>query len=116
MGHDIANVVAACETGVGEVQVGEGVYGLRRAMVLAGAEAQVISLWKVDDKVTAKLMAEYYANLLKQENGRADALRQVQLLMLGTREMSHPYYWAGFIESGAWDGISRNDLGPQLDK
>lgn len=99
-------VLSACETGLGDVQAGEGVYGLRRAIVLAGAEAQVMSLWKVDDKITAKLMADYYANLLNKGIGRADALREVQLSMLGNKETSHPYLWAAFIESGAWDGIS----------
>lgn len=98
-------VLSGCQTGVGDVQTGEGVYGLRRAVVLAGAEAQVMSLWKVDDGVTASLMAEYYTNLLKKNRGRADALREVQLSMLAERNTSHPYYWAGFIESGAWTEV-----------
>jgi CHAT domain-containing protein/tetratricopeptide (TPR) repeat protein len=99
-------VLSGCQTGVGDVGTGEGVYGLRRAVVLAGAEAQVMSLWKVDDGVTARLMAEYYTNLLKKNQGRADALREVQLSMLADRNTSHPYYWAGFIESGAWTGVT----------
>jgi CHAT domain-containing protein/tetratricopeptide (TPR) repeat protein len=99
-------VLSACETGVGDVDTGGGVYGLRRAVVLAGAEAQVMSLWKVDDGVTARLMAEYYTNLLKKNQGRADALREVQLSMLADRNTRHPYYWAGFIESGAWTEVT----------
>jgi CHAT domain-containing protein len=99
-------VLSACNTGVGDIEVGEGVYGLRRAMVLAGAEAQVMSLWKVDDSATAKLMIAYYTNLLKKGEGRADALREVQLWMLSNENTKHPYFWAGFIESGAWTAIT----------
>ena len=99
-------VLSGCQTGVGDVEPGEGVYGLRRAVFLAGAEAQVMSLWKVDDGVTARLMAQYYTNLLKKNQGRADALREVQLSMLADRNSSHPYYWAGFIESGAWTEVT----------
>ncbi|MDQ3009605.1 MAG: CHAT domain-containing protein [Acidobacteriota bacterium] len=74
-------VLSACDTGVGEVKNGEGVYGLRRALVLAGSETQVMSLWPVSDKATRDLMIEYYRRLLKGE-GRSAALRQVQLQML----------------------------------
>jgi CHAT domain-containing protein/Tfp pilus assembly protein PilF len=111
-------VLSGCQTGVGDVGAGDGVYGLRRAVVLAGAEAQVMSLWKVDDGVTARLMAEYYTNLLKKNQGRADALREVQLSMLADRDTRHPFYWAGFIESGAWTEVtglndSRSQAGKQ---
>lgn len=74
-------VLSACDTGVGEVKNGEGVYGLRRALVLAGSETQVMSLWPVSDKATRDLMIEYYRRLLKGE-GRSAALRAVQLQML----------------------------------
>jgi CHAT domain-containing protein len=99
-------VLSGCQTGVGDLNTGDGVYGLRRAVILAGAEAQVMSLWKVDDGVTARLMAEYYTNLLKKNQGRADALRSVQLSMLADRNTRHPFYWAGFIESGAWTKVT----------
>jgi len=95
-------VLSACETGLGEPKNGEGVYGLRRALVLAGSESQVISLWRVPDLATRDLMVAYYTRLRVRE-GRADALRQVQLAMLhGERTKVHPFYWAGFIESGDW--------------
>lgn len=121
-------VLSACETGVGDVRNGDGVYGLRRALVLAGAESQVISLWKVDDDATKDLMIEFYKKL-ELGVGRTEALRQVQLSMLRsaaqktqrksrgaeivmaetgtTRDASrsHPYYWAGFIQSGDWRSL-----------
>jgi CHAT domain-containing protein len=127
-------VLSACETGIGSVKSGDGVYGLRRALVLAGSESQVMSLWKVDDAATRDLMVAYYRRLQAGE-GRTEALRQVQLEMIGsarqgeTREgetgpgrglkieagkrpgaaaaanRSHPYFWASFIQSGDWRGL-----------
>ncbi|MDJ0519302.1 MAG: tetratricopeptide repeat protein [Trichodesmium sp. MO_231.B1] len=100
-------VLSACDTGVGEVNVGEGVYGLRRALSIAGSESQVISLWKVDDSTTKDLMIDYYERVLnKQEpEGRSEALRQVQLGMLENWIYKHPYYWASFVPSGDWRGM-----------
>ncbi|HLF82886.1 MAG TPA: CHAT domain-containing tetratricopeptide repeat protein [Blastocatellia bacterium] len=92
-------VLSACETGVGEVRNGDGVYGLRRALVLAGSESQLLSLWKVDDEATRDLMIDYYTRL-KGGKGRGEALRQVQLEMLASSDRQHPYYWASFIQSG----------------
>ena len=94
-------VMSACETGVGDVANGEGVYGLRRAFVMAGAESQLMSLWKVDDQGTAELMQRYYERLLDGE-GRSEALRQVQLEFLEAPAYQHPYYWASFLFSGEW--------------
>ncbi|MDR4469259.1 MAG: CHAT domain-containing protein [Nitrospira sp.] len=94
-------VLSACETGVGDVQNGEGVYGLRRALVLAGAETQVTSLWKVADDATKDLMVDYYQRLLKGE-GRSEALRNAQLTMMKSKDRSHPYYWAAFVPIGDW--------------
>jgi CHAT domain-containing protein len=94
-------VLSACDTGVGEVRNGEGVYGLRRAFVLAGAESLVMSLWPVSDYSTRGLMASYYRNL-KQGMGRGAALRGVQLDMLKRNRQLHPFYWANFIQSGEW--------------
>ncbi|GGA16280.1 CHAT domain-containing tetratricopeptide repeat protein [Okeania sp. KiyG1] len=98
-------VLSACETGIGEVKVGEGVYGLRRALGLAGSESQVISLWKVDDFGTQELMTKYYERVLNNQEGRSEALRQVQLGMLVDAIAQHPYYWASFMPSGDWEGM-----------
>ncbi|MBX7222092.1 MAG: CHAT domain-containing protein [Blastocatellia bacterium] len=97
-------VLSACETGVGEAKTGEGVYGLRRALVLAGSEAQMMSLWSVSDEGTRELMVDYYRRL-KAGTGRSEALRQVQMEFLKNPKRQHPYYWASFIQSGAWTGL-----------
>src|SRR6185369_16157025 len=97
--------MSACETGVGDVQNGEGVYGLRRAFLLAGAESEVMSLWKVEDEATRDLIVEYYRRIDHREE-RAEALRKVQLRLLGRADRSHPYFWAGFIEAGDWTSLS----------
>lgn len=93
-------VLSACETGVGETRRGDGVYGLRRALVMAGAESQLMTLWQVSDLATRDLMTAYYRQL-QGGTGRADGLRAVQKTMLATRDRRHPYYWASFILSGA---------------
>lgn len=97
-------VLSACDTGLGQVRNGEGVYGLRRAFMLAGTESLVMSLWSVSDAATRELMTEYYKNL-KQGAGRGASLRQVQLQMLKRKEREHPFYWAGFIQSGEWANL-----------
>ena len=90
-------VLSACDTGRGDVRLGQGVYGLRRAFVVAGVETLVVSLWKVDDQTTHAIMESYYRNLL-EGRGRAEALR---LAMLSLRaQHPHPYYWAPFIAVG----------------
>ncbi|PYS81218.1 MAG: kinesin [Acidobacteria bacterium] len=98
-------VLSACDTGVGEVKNGDGVYGLRRALVLAGAESQVMSLWAVSDRSTRDLVVGYYQALLQEGAGRGAALRQVQLQMLKDKSHRHPYYWAGFIQTGEWANL-----------
>ena len=87
--------------GKGEVRAGDGVYGLRRALVLAGSETQVMSLWAVDDLVTRELMVAYYKELLAGR-GRSDAMRRAQLAMLKNPKRRHPAYWAAFVVSGDW--------------
>jgi CHAT domain-containing protein len=96
-------VLSACETGKGFLQPGEGVYGLRRALVMAGAQSQLISLWQVEDNATKELMVQYYQNLLADNPlGRSEALRQTQLDFLQSEDYTHPYFWAAFIPSGDW--------------
>jgi CHAT domain-containing protein/Tfp pilus assembly protein PilF len=96
--------LSACDTGVGEVKNGEGVYGLRRAFILAGAQTVVTSLWSVSDYATRELMRDYYAGLKKGE-GRGEALRQAKLAMLNRKRHQHPFYWASFIQFGNWTSL-----------
>jgi len=96
--------LSACDTGIGEIKNGEGVFGLRRAFFLAGAETLVMSLWPVSDYVTRELMTDYYAGL-KQGLGRGDALRRSQRAMLARKGRQHPFYWASFIQAGEWASL-----------
>ena len=97
-------VLSACDTGIGDVKNGEGVYGLRRAFTLAGTESLVMSLWAVSDYATRELMTDYYKNL-KNGIGRGEALRAVKLAMMKKKGREHPFYWAGFIQSGEWANL-----------
>lgn len=97
-------VLSACDTGVGEVKAGEGVYGLRRALLLAGSESQIMSLWPVSDRATRELMARYY-KALKRGDSRSAAMRQIRLAFLKKTHLQHPYYWASFILSGDWRSV-----------
>jgi tetratricopeptide (TPR) repeat protein len=90
-------VLSACETGLGEVLVGEGVFGLRRAFVLAGAKTLVMSLWKVPDSQTQELMVDFYQRILNGQS-RAEALRKAQLAL--KERYPHPWYWGAFICQG----------------
>ena len=65
----------------------------------------VVSLWPVSDKCTRDLMVRFYKRLLKGDS-RAEALRKTQLKMLGSSKYAHPYYWASFIQSGAWGPLA----------
>jgi CHAT domain-containing protein len=97
-------VLSACETGLGDIVNGDGVYGLRRALAVAGTESQLISLWAVDDFGTKDLMVSYYKRLMANVE-RSKALRQTQLEMLQNPQYQHPYYWAAFIPSGDWTAM-----------
>ncbi|RKH47070.1 CHAT domain-containing protein, partial [Corallococcus llansteffanensis] len=90
-------VLSACDTGRGDVKLGQGVYGLRRAFLVAGAETVVMSLWKVNDETTSTLMEAYYRQLLAGQ-GRTAALREAMREL--RRTLPHPYYWAPFIAMG----------------
>ena len=96
--------LSACDTGIGVVRNGEGVYGLRRAFFLAGAESLVTSLWPVSDLITRDIMTGYYA-ALKQGLGRGAALRRMQVQMLKSPGREHPFYWASFIQAGEWANL-----------
>ncbi len=100
-------VLSACETGLGQVASGDGVYGLRRALEIAGAETLVMSLWRVDDNATRDLMTKFYQRLTAG-NGRSASLRTVQLELLKSRDYSHPFYWAPFIIAGDWTPLRTN--------
>ena len=97
-------VLSACDTGVGQVSTGEGVYGLRRAFVTAGAESQLMSLWQVSDYGTTALMELYYQNL-KADQSRSEALHNAQITLMKSGQYQHPYYWASFIFSGDWSPL-----------
>ena len=97
-------VVTGSDTGVGKIENGDGVYGLRRALVLAGSESQVMSLWRVKDEGAKELMIQYYRALRRGEE-RAEGLRQAQLKMLRSARRRHPFYWAAFIQSGEWTNL-----------
>ncbi len=105
-------VLSVCQTGVGAVASGDGVYGLRRAIVLAGAESQVVSLWNVNDSSARVLMRAYYGEL-SRGTGRAEALRQAKLHLLHQPHYAHPYYWAAFIPAGDWRPLDKNTIRPQ---
>jgi CHAT domain-containing protein len=90
-------VLPACETGLGEVHTGEGVFGLRRAFVVAGARTLVMSLWKVPDQQTHELMIDFYSRVLSGQ-GVADALRQAQLAI--KQKHPDPHFWGAFICQG----------------
>ena len=95
-------VMSACQTGLGDVEANEGVYGLQRAFKLAGAETLIMSLWEVDDNATSLLMKTFYEDYL---NGKAkdvafrNAINKVRSYKddNGDTPFTSPYYWAAFI-------------------
>jgi CHAT domain-containing protein len=94
-------VLSACMGGAGPVLGGEGVQGLRRALVLAGTRSQVMALWTVEDQTTVVLMKQFYRGLIAGL-GRSEALRQAQLAVSLQPNRTHPYWWASFAASGNW--------------
>lgn len=98
-----ANLVtlSACQTGLGKISKGEGVIGLSRALVYAGAKNIIVSFWSVADESTAELMKDFYGQMLKdQKMNFGSHLRQAKLDLIQNKKYSAPYYWAPFILIG----------------
>ena len=95
-------VLSACQTGLGKEIKGEGLVGLTRGFMYAGAARVVVSLWSVDDKATAELMTKFYEKMLKQGERPAAALRAAQVEMWKQKQWQSPYYWAAFTLQGEW--------------
>jgi len=109
--HDIYNlhlpaelvVLSACETGLGKDVRGEGLDGITRGFMYAGARRVIVSLWNVNDKATAALMKRLYTEMLRENRTPAAALRAAQIEMLRLRQWQSPYYWAAFVMQGEWN-------------
>jgi CHAT domain-containing protein/tetratricopeptide (TPR) repeat protein len=95
-------VLSACQTALGKDIKGEGLVGLTHAFMSAGAKSVVASLWKVDDRATAVLMAHFYEAMLQQGMSPAAALRSAKLKMMQDKQWNAPYYWAGFVLQGEY--------------
>jgi CHAT domain-containing protein len=95
-------VLSACQTALGREVHGEGLIGLTRAFMYAGAPRVVSSLWRVPDQATAELMRQFYRYMLVDNLRPAAALRKAQLSIARTRRWALPYYWAGFVLHGEW--------------
>ena len=95
-------VLSACQTGLGKDIKGEGLVGLTRGFMYAGAARVVVSLWNVNDKATADLMTKFYEKMLKQGERPAAAFRAAQVEMWKQKQWQSPYYWAAFTMQGEW--------------
>ncbi|MEG4816063.1 CHAT domain-containing protein [Microcoleus sp. K5-D4] len=96
-------VLSACQTGLGKDIKGEGLVGLTRGFMYAGAPRVVVSLWSVDDPVTSELMTRFYKKMLQDKLPPAAALRSAQIEVLQLPEWQSPYYWAAFGLQGEWN-------------
>ncbi|MEO6326848.1 MAG: CHAT domain-containing tetratricopeptide repeat protein, partial [Thermoanaerobaculia bacterium] len=96
--------LSACETGLGDIFAGEGTFGLRRALAIAGAETVIATLWRVDDELSSHLVEKFYGYLVNGF-GRAESLRRAQMDVRSAR--SHPMYWAGFVCEGVSGPIDK---------
>lgn len=96
-------VLSACQTGLGKQIKGEGMIGLTRGFMYAGAARVVVSLWNVNDKATSELMTRFYQKMFKEQQAPSAALRAAQVEMWKTRAWQAPYFWAAFLIQGEWD-------------
>jgi CHAT domain-containing protein/tetratricopeptide (TPR) repeat protein len=100
------SVLSACETGLGEILAGEGVFGLQRAFQLAGVRTIIMSLWPVGDATTARFMERLYLNRFSMGQSTAAAIHSATLAELALRRRgedgAHPFYWAPFVATGDW--------------
>jgi len=99
-------VLSACDTGLGEIKAGEGVFGLRRAFQIAGARTIIMSLWSVEDQATRLWMRALYQGRFQRHLTTADAVREAGLSVLRERrskgQSTHPFYWGAFVAAGEW--------------
>jgi CHAT domain-containing protein len=95
-------VLSACETALGKPVEGEGLLGLTRGFMYAGAPRVVASLWEVDDKATGELMKKFYEGMFVHRLTAAAALRAAQDAIRREPQWRSPYYWAGFVLQGDW--------------
>ncbi len=99
-------VLSACDSGLGTILGGEGVFGLRRAFQSAGARTVIMSLWPVEDVAARVWMRALYKARLENQASTADAMRQASVAVLAerrtARSSTHPFYWAGFVAAGDW--------------
>ena len=99
-------VLSGCDTGVGEVQTGEGVLGLRRAFQIAGARSLIMSLWSVSDDAACRWMEALYTARFRDGLDTAGAVHEATKSILEARrrtgQSTHPFYWAGFVAAGDW--------------
>ena len=95
-------VLSACQTGMGQNIRGEGIVGLTRGFMYAGAQRVLVSLWSVDDEGTSMLMQKFYQKMLQEKLTPATALRAAQVEMLQQDKWNSPYYWAAFTLQGEW--------------
>jgi len=99
-------VLSACQTGLGQVQVGEGVFGLRRAFRVAGARTTIMSLWSVDDRATRAWMRNLYegrhADRLSTAESVRHAMRNTLRWVRASGGTTHPFFWGGFVAAGDW--------------
>jgi CHAT domain-containing protein len=96
-------VLSACNTGLGRHVAGEGLIGLVRGFMYAGARRVVASLWAVDDEATRELMTRFYRGMFQDGLKPAAALRAAQLALLASAKWNAPYYWAAFVLEGDWN-------------